>query len=67
MLPGIDVSLSVRGTILHSTYEPDLTDERDGMGGNLGVDIQFAPLPSTDESKIRAWVLQNLPRTSELL
>ena len=67
MLPGADVSLSVRGTILNSTYEPDLTEDRDGMGGNPGVDIQFAPLPSTDESKIRAWVLQNLPRTSELL
>ncbi len=65
MLPGTDVSLSVRGTILNSSYEGDL-EEVEGMGGNPGVDIQFAPLPSTDESKIRAWVLQNLPRTSEL-
>jgi len=65
MLPGTDVSLSVRGTILNSSYEGDL-EEVEGMGGNPGVDIQFAPLPSKDESKIRAWVLQNLPRTSEL-
>ena len=32
------------------------------IGTYSGVDIQFASPPSSDESKIRAWVLQNLPR-----
>ena len=66
ILPGADLSFSVRGTILNSSYEPDLSEDGEVMGSNPGVDIQFAPLPSSDESKIRAWVLQNLPRTSEL-
>lgn len=66
ILPGADLSFSVRGTILNSSYEPDLSEDGDRVGSNPGVDIQFAPLPSSEESKIRAWVLQNLPRTSEL-
>ena len=66
ILPGADLSFSVRGTILNSSYEPDLSEDGELIGSNPGVDIQFAPLPSSDESKIRAWVLQNLPRTSEL-
>jgi hypothetical protein len=60
------LSFSVRGTILNSSYEPDLSEDGELIGGNPAVDIQFAPLSSSDESKIRAWVLQNLPRTSEL-
>jgi CBS domain-containing protein len=66
ILPGTEFSFSVRGTILNSSYEPDLSDDDGMMSSNPGVDIQFAPLPSSDESKIRAWVLQNLPRSSEL-
>ena len=66
LLPGTDVSLSVRGTILNSSYESDLAEDGGPMPNNPGVDIQFVPLPSSDESKIRAWVLQNLARASEL-
>lgn len=65
ILPGTDLSFSVRGTILNSSYEHDLPEDGGVIGANPGVDIQFAPLPSSDESKIRSWVLQNLPRTSE--
>ncbi len=65
LLPGGDLSFFVRGTIVNSSYEPDLSEAGGVIGINPGVDIQFAPLPSSDESKIRAWVLQNLPRTSE--
>ena len=66
LLSGTDMSFSVRGTILNSSYEPEFPEEG-GMAGNYpGVDIQFAPLPSSDESKIRAWVLQNLPRAADL-
>ena len=66
MLPGTDLSFSLRGTILNSSYEPEFHEDRDALGTYPGVDIQFAPLPSSDESKIRAWVLQNLPRASGL-
>ena len=66
ILPGTEFSLSVRGTILNSSYEPDLSDDGGMTDNDLGVDIQFALLPPSDESKIRAWVLQNLPRTPEL-
>lgn len=66
ILPGPDMSFSLRGTILNSSYEPDLPEGGGMAGNNPGVDIQFAPLPSSDESKIRAWVLQNLPRPSDL-
>jgi CBS domain-containing protein len=66
ILPGADMSFSLRGTILNSSYEPDLPEDGGVVGTNPGVDIQFAPLPSSDESRIRAWVLQNLPRTSDL-
>ncbi len=66
ILPGADLSFSLRGTILNSSYEPEFHEERGVIGTYPGVDIQFAPLPSSDESKIRAWVLQNLPRTSDL-
>ncbi|MCC2642103.1 MAG: protein of unknown function, contains domain pair [Nitrospira sp.] len=65
LLPGPDLSFSLRGTILNSSYEQDFPGEDGIMGPNPGVDIQFAPMPPSDESKIRAWVLQNLPRTSE--
>lgn len=66
MLPGTDQSFSVRGTILNSSYEPEFHEDRGVLGTYPGIDIQFAPLPSSDESKIRAWVLQNLPRASGL-
>lgn len=66
ILPGPDMSFSLRGTILNSSYEPDLPEDGGRVGSNPGVDIQFAPLSSSDESKIRAWVLQNLPRSSDL-
>ena len=66
MLPGTDVSFSVRGTILNSSYEPEFHEDRGMIGTYPGVDIQFASLPASDESKIRAWVLQNLPRATDL-
>ena len=66
LLSGTDLSFSLRGTDLNSSYEPEYPEEDSVAGNYPGVDIQFAPLPSSDESKIRAWVLQNLPRTSDL-
>jgi len=66
ILPGADLSFSIRGTILNSGYEPDCAATYTVMGEPPEVDIQFAPMAASDESKIRAWVLQNLPRPSDL-
>ena len=46
-----DLSFSVRGTILNSSYEPDLSEDGELMGSNPGVDIQFAPLPRPTNRK----------------
>ena len=65
-LPGIEAPFSVRGTILNSGYEPQPLGEGDLLSSDSAVDIQFAPLPSSDESKIRAWVLQHSTRMTDL-
>ena len=65
-LPGIGSPFTVRGTVLNSGCEPQPLGERDGPWSELAVDIQFAPLSVSDESKIRAWVLQHSSRTSDL-
>lgn len=66
MLPGIAEAFSVRGTILNSGYEPQPLLDGDFLSSAPAVDIQFAPLPSSEESKIRAWVLQHSSRMSDL-
>ena len=66
ILPGTDLSFSLQGTILNSNYEPEFHEDRNVLGTYSGIDIQFLSLSSSDESKIRAWVLQNLPRASDL-
>ena len=65
-LPGIAAPFSVRGTILNSGYEPHPLVEGELSAPDPAVDIQFAPLPSPDESKIRAWVLQHSSRMPDL-
>ena len=64
-LPGIGTTFLVRGTILNSGYEPRPLIGEDVLSGESAVDIQFAPLPSSDESRIRAWVHQNLSRSTD--
>ncbi|HEX2055405.1 MAG TPA: PilZ domain-containing protein, partial [Nitrospiraceae bacterium] len=65
-LPGIATPFAVRGTILNSGYEPQPFAETEFLSSDSTVDIQFAPLPSSDESKIRAWVLQHSSRITDL-
>jgi hypothetical protein len=56
----------VRGTILNSGYEPHPLVDGELLAPDPAVDIQFAPLPSPEESKIRAWVLQHSSRMPDL-
>lgn len=65
-LPGIATAFSVRGTILNSGYEPQPLIGGELLSPESTVDIQFAPLPSADESRIRAWVLQHASRMTDL-
>jgi hypothetical protein len=66
VLPDVGLSFTVRGTILHGTYEPDLADPAMVIEPPPTVDIQFSHMSSSDEARIRAWVLQNLSRMSDL-
>ena len=66
ILPGADLSFSVQGTILNSSDEAEFHEDRSVLGTYQGIDVQFTSLPASDASKIRAWVLQNLPRASDL-
>lgn len=64
-LPGM-APFSIRGTVLNSGYEPQPVIETDLLSSEPAVDIQFAPLPPSEESRIRAWVLQHSSRTTDL-
>lgn len=66
VLPEVGLSFTVRGTILNGSYEPDQLDHGDLDDVQPMVDIQFSHMSSSDESRIRAWVLQNLSRMSDL-
>ncbi len=66
VLPEVGLSFSVRGTILNGSYEPDQPDHGGLVDAQPIVDIQFSHMSSSDESRIRAWVLQNLSRMSDL-
>ena len=59
MLPGTDVSFSVRGTILNSGYEPEFHEDRGAIGTYPGVDIQFASPRFRRVGKFRAWFAES--------
>jgi CBS domain-containing protein len=61
-LPGIATAFALRGTIVNSGYEPEPSVQGDSALLESAIDIQFSPLPASDESKIRAWVLQHSSR-----
>ncbi|HET6673791.1 MAG TPA: CBS domain-containing protein [Nitrospiraceae bacterium] len=65
-LPGIATAFSVRGTILNSGYEPQPLADAEAASLESAIDIQFAPLPSSEEARIRAWVLQHSSRMTDL-
>jgi CBS domain-containing protein len=64
-LPGVTGSFSFRGTILSSGYEPQPVVEGPSLASESAVDIQFAALSPSEESTLRAWVLQHSSRMSD--
>lgn len=64
-LPGLTSPLTARGTVLSQ-------DDQTGSAGTplfsstSTVDIQFTELSPADRSRIKAWVLQNAPKSTDL-
>ncbi|HSA61449.1 MAG TPA: CBS domain-containing protein [Nitrospiraceae bacterium] len=64
-LPTLTSPLTVRGTILDD-YELTRGAGKSRVDSTPGVDIQFTNLSPADQSRIKAWVLQNSPESSDL-
>ncbi|TKS60826.1 MAG: hypothetical protein EWM72_01132 [Nitrospira sp.] len=64
-LPDLTSPLTIRGTILND-YEQTCSAGKSHIASSPGVDIQFTNLSPADQSRIKAWVLQNSPRSSDL-
>ncbi len=64
-LPDLTSPLTIRGTILND-YDQTLSQGRTRAPSMPGVDIQFTNLSQSDQSRIKAWVLQNSPKSSDL-
>ena len=63
-LPELNAPLAVRGTILND-YEQIQSAGTPQSPVTPGVDVQFTNLSQADQSKIKAWVLQNSPTSSD--
>lgn len=61
-LSGNQAPLTVQGTVLND-YEDTQRTERSSPPG---VDVQFTALSPSDQSRIKAWVLQNSPKWVDL-
>lgn len=57
--------LSIQGTILND-YEHAQRADTTQASSPPGVDVQFTSLSPADQSRIKAWVLQNSPKSSDL-
>lgn len=64
-LPELISPLTVRGTILND-YDQTRGTSKSSSASTPGVDIQFTNLSPADQSRIKAWVLQNSPKSSDL-
>lgn len=64
-LSNLTSPLTVQGTILND-YEHAQRGEALQASSPPGVDVQFTSLSPSDQSRIKAWVLQHLPKTSDL-
>ena len=64
-LPEQSSPLTVGGTILND-YEYAVPAETITASTPPTVDVQFTHLSPSDQSRIKAWVLQNAPKTSDL-
>ena len=64
-LPDLTAPLTVTGTILEE-YDPLYESWKTGTVGSQIVDVQFTGLSPADQSPIKAWVLQNSPKSTDL-
>jgi CBS domain-containing protein len=64
-LPDLTSPLSVRGTVL-SHYDQSGNADKRHLSSTSNVDIQFVDLSPADQSRIKAWVIQNTPKSSDL-
>jgi signal-transduction protein with cAMP-binding, CBS, and nucleotidyltransferase domain len=56
--------LTIRGTVLNNAIVEPLSDTTDSpMTSHRGAEIQFVDLSPADQSRIKAWVLNNLPKS----
>lgn len=63
-LPDLTSPLTIRGTVLSRC------DQTRGTGTSpftsvSNIDVQFADLSPTDQARIKTWVLQNMPKSSD--
>lgn len=66
-LPGATSPLTVKGTVLNNAYYERALGTSPGPSPSLpGIDIQFMTLSPADQSRIKAWVLKQLPRPFDL-
>lgn len=64
-LPGQSHPLTVEGTVLND-YEHAASAGTLPASSSPAVDVQFTHLSPSDQSRIKAWVLQNAPKTSDV-
>jgi hypothetical protein len=64
-LPDLVSPLTVQGKILNE-FEQTCGAGKPQIASTPGVDIQFTDLSPADQSKIKVWVLQNSPTSSDL-
>lgn len=64
-LPDLTAPIIVVGTILEE-YDPLSESGKTGTVGSPSVDVQFTGIPPADQSRIKAWVLQNSPKSTDL-
>jgi CBS domain-containing protein len=63
-LPEMTSPLTIRGTILNNARVEPLSGSTGSlMAAPQGVEIQFVDLSPADQSRIKAWVLTNLPKS----
>jgi hypothetical protein len=56
--------LTIRGTVLNNTRVESFSGTPSSlMTTPYGVEIQFVELSPADQSRIKAWVLTNLPKS----
>jgi CBS domain-containing protein len=56
--------LTIRGTVLDNTHVEQVSGAtRSRMSSSSGIEVQFTELSPADQSRIKAWVLANLPKS----